>query len=171
MYNSLNWPKAWLLTAFITAFNSQAACRDTITPSTPTSRFIVHDNGTVTDTQTDLMWQRCSLGQSWDGNTCRGDAANYTWQAALTAAQSDEFAGMRNWVLPNIKQLMSIVELACYNPAINSSIFPNTPNNFFWTSSPYVDYSAEAWRVGFIYGELTNLNSFLSYVRLVRSGQ
>lgn len=172
MHNLLNWPQAWLLIASITAFTSQADCRDDITPSTPTSRFTVHDDGTVTDTQTGLLWQRCSLGQSWDGNTCTGDAASYTWQVALTAAEANEFAGVRNWVLPNIKQLTSIVELACFNPAINSSVFPNTPSNSFWTSSPAADYNYSAWYIFFGYGGGgPDYKGKSLPVRLVRGGQ
>lgn len=173
MHNLLNWPQAWLLIASITAFTSQATCHDDITPSTPTSRFTVHDNGTVTDTQTGLMWQRCSLGQSWDGNTCAGDAAAYSWQEAFTAAQDNKFAGMRNWVLPNIKQLTSIVELACFRPAINSSVFPNTPSDVFWTSSPNLNSSTwGAWGVSF-YGLSDGIyyKGGDEHIRLVRGGQ
>lgn len=172
MHNLLDWPKAWLLIASITAFTSQAACRDDITPSTPTNRFTVHDDGTVTDTQTGLLWQRCSLGQSWDGNSCIGDAASYTWQGALTAAEDNKFAGISNWVLPNIKQLTSIVEVACFLPAINSTVFPNTPSGIFWTNSPYADGNDRAFYVSFyngsdnVYGKGNDLN-----VRLVRVGQ
>ena len=172
MHNLLNWLQAWLLIALITACTSQAACRDDITPSTPTSRFTVNDDGTVTDAQTGLLWQRCSLGQNWNGNTCTGDAALYTWQGALTAAQDNEFAGISNWVLPNVKQLTSIVEVACYAPAINSSVFPNASIGRFWTSSPNAHNFGVAWSVSFDYGRN---NADLKYsnqsVRLVRGGQ
>lgn len=175
MHHLLNWPKAWLLIASITALTcqaaSQAACHDNIIPSTPTSRFTVHDNGTVTDTQTGLLWQRCSLGQSWNGNTCSGDAATYTWQAALSAVQNDEFAGVRDWVLPNIKQLTSIVELACVSPAINTTVFPNTPNGSFWTSSPDASGFSVAWSVSFYSGGGNNGFEGYGHVRLVRGGQ
>lgn len=172
MHNLLNWPQAWLLIASITAFTSQATCRDDIAPSTPTSRFTVHDNGTVTDTQTGLLWQRCSLGQGWDGNTCKGDAMTYTWQDALTAAEDNEFAGMRNWVLPNIKQLASIVEVACFIPAINSTVFPNTSSGRFWTSSPHAIGISSAWYVHFNKGSDGANGKYLkARVRLVRDGQ
>ncbi|WP_169314601.1 PEGA domain-containing protein [Thiothrix nivea] len=38
-------------------------------------RYIDHGNGTITDSQTRLMWKKCSEGQS--GNACSSEAATY----------------------------------------------------------------------------------------------
>lgn len=44
-------------------------------------------NGTVTDTATHLIWDRCVLGRS--GNDCAtGTAASYTWINALLAVNT-----------------------------------------------------------------------------------
>lgn len=37
---------------------------------TTTSDFIDNQNGTVTQKTTGLIWQRCSIGQTWNGSTC-----------------------------------------------------------------------------------------------------
>lgn len=42
-------------------------------------RYVLHVDGTVTDTRTGLMWMRCCVGQTWDGATCRGEARKMDW--------------------------------------------------------------------------------------------
>ncbi len=158
---------------------SEQLCRTEteIPPSTPTSQFIQHNNGTVTDTATRLVWMRCSLGQTWDGTTCQGDAQLLNWQQALQAPQTTNFAEYNNWRLPNIKELASIVEEACYNPAINLTIFPNTPfavGSSYWSSSQsgWSTQLLGAWVLGFNDGSKGAVgdNGQNRPVRLVRSG-
>ncbi|MGB4499160.1 MAG: hypothetical protein WBI40_10735, partial [Methylococcaceae bacterium] len=48
-----------------------------IPATTPTNRFTVNNNGTVSDSKTGLMWKKCSEGQS--GADCSsGSATPYT---------------------------------------------------------------------------------------------
>jgi Protein of unknown function (DUF1566) len=147
-----------------------------IPASTPTRQFINNNNGTVTDTKTGLMWKRCSEGQTWNSVTCSGSAADFTWKAALQRAQTHNrigFAGFKDWRLPNVKELFSIVEKQCYAPAINLTIFPSKGYYaLFWSSSPSATTAGDdAWGVYFDSGYAT----WLSYknngvqVRLVRS--
>jgi len=37
-------------------------------------------------------------------------------------------------------------------PTINQTAFPNTPAEWFWTSSPYAGSSGDAWYVFFVNG-------------------
>ncbi len=113
-----------------------ADCNNAIPKTTPDNAFTLHNNGTVTHNTTGLMWMRCQLGQTWDGTTCSGSSQGYTWSAALQAADSYAFSGYSDWRLPNKNELASIVERACFNPAINSTAFPNTPASYVWSSSP-----------------------------------
>ncbi len=156
----------WLL-----PLNVMATCNDAIDKSTPDSRFTVNGDGTATDKQTGLTWMRCSIGQTWQAGSCIGNVSGHTWQQALTLAKAHDFAGKNDWRLPNIKELSSIVEVSCINPAINSVIFPNTAS-VSWSSSPYANSNYGAWDVNFSYGYDGNgykLNG--SHVRLVRGGQ
>ena len=166
---------ACLSAALFAAALSAQTCRDSITASTPTIRFSLSDNTTI-DNTTNLEWQRCRLGTTWDGsaNGCSDDGISdndaYTWEQALEAAASNELNGDEDWRLPNIKELASIVEEACYEPAINHELFPDTPASEFWSSSPYADYSHDARYIGFKDGYDSNANRNSSlYVRLVRS--
>jgi hypothetical protein len=146
-----------------------------IPPTTPTSQFTQHDNGTVTDNATRLIWMRCSLGQTWNGSTCEGNAIQYNWQDALLAAQAENFASFDDWRLPNVKELASIVELACYQPAINLTIFPEPTDStetqyVYWTSTAYIKNRAlkVRFRDGFYTFYFDREQTYR--VRLVRGG-
>jgi hypothetical protein len=121
---------------------------------TPDSRYQLHNNGTVTDKWTGLMWQRCSLGQIWDGSssTCTGSVTRLNWQEALQQADSHSLAGYSDWRLPNRKELRSIVAYDRHRPAINTTVFPNTPSFTWWSSSPYAGSTQEALYVTFFVG-------------------
>ncbi|ENM5742683.1 DUF1566 domain-containing protein [Vibrio metoecus] len=143
-----------------------------ITATTPSADFSDNGDGTVTHHTTGLIWQRCSLGQSWDGTDCTGTATTFTWEQALAAAAQHSLGGFSDWRLPNKNELASIVEYRCYGPAINSQPFPNTPSSWYWSSSPDADDSSYAWVVGFFHGDVYDYDKDnYSYVRLVRSGQ
>ena len=147
-------------------------CQPNIRETTPASRFVVDAaKGTVLDTSTGLMWKRCVEGQS--GAECsNGSYSAHDWAGALTLAANSTHAGYNDWRLPNYKEIESIVEEKCYNPAINATVFPDTPSDWHWSGSPNAGNSGHAWFVSFGYG-----SSYFSYryddyaVRLVRGGQ
>lgn len=143
-----------------------------IKKATPDARFTSQLNGTVLDTKTQLVWKRCSEGQTWDDSTCVGSASTHTWQGALNVAQASSFAGQNDWRLPNKKEFKSIVEFGCYSPAINLTVFPNTSPVVAWSSSPYANSSDYAWYVDFYFGnDYASLKSLSNRVRLVRNEQ
>ena len=140
------------------------------TPTTPTTDFIDNGDGTVTHKLTGLVWMRCSMGQTWDKATsnCTGTAATYTWDAAI--ALKSNFAGKSDWRLPNIAELQTIVDRENFNPAMNTTVFPNTPNNWAWSSSLYASNSY-AWGVDFYRGnDNGGYKDYSGIVRLVRGG-
>ena len=125
-----------------------------IRASTPTQQFVVRDDGTVLDSKTGLIWQRCPLGQS--GKQCgNGEAVLINWADALLEASK---ANGQGWRLPNIRELASLVELQCGRPAINLTVFPNQAVSHLWSSSPYRFYDHYAWYLDledgvYIYGD------------------
>lgn len=166
----------WFSKIFVIVFllcgslNSLAqTCNERVLPVTPDSRFKISGNE-AHDLKTGLVWQRCSVGQRWDDSTCLGSPATRTWSGALSLAAGD-------WRLPNIKELMSIVERACNSPAINLTVFPNTPSGVYWSSSPFSTnnpaYRRWAYVVWFDEGwdSVGYKGSHTQHVRLVRGGQ
>lgn len=164
---------------------SRAGCVSEIPASTPNSQLIDNNDGTITHSKTGLMWKRCNEGQGDDAN-CSAAASSYTWQQALALPEtlnvSGGFAGYSDWRLPNIKELISIVEGACASPAINEDRFPNTPLSYNWSASAAASASSDgvwsAWGVYFggagttevYYADIGNRSNSW-HVRLVRSGQ
>jgi hypothetical protein len=160
--------------------NSPAAqaqtCNANMPASTPDSQLTDNGDGTITDTATGLMWKKCMEGVT--GTSCEtGAAATFTWQTALQrpgVVNGSGFATYHDWRLPNIKELVSIVEEKCYDPAINLTRFPNTPSSVVWSGSPSASYSDYAWYVGFDDGgSASGVGRVDGYgqVRLVRGGQ
>ena len=141
--------------------------------------FTDNGDGTITDTTTGLVWDKCSRGQVWDNTTppgtCTGAASTHTWAAALaqaTAANAASHRGQADWRLPNRTELESLVQINAASPAIDGTYFPATPSNWYWTSTTYAPNPAYAWSVGFYYGNTyANGKPYSNPVRLVRSGQ
>ncbi len=169
-------------TISLQAANVLFCTNTTFSVTATTTHFTDNMDGTISDPETDLIWKKCSEGQTWVavGNDCTGGIGSYNWQAALQRAQAvntgaGENFSQSDWRVPNIKELASIVELACKVPTINETIFPDTPGTlsaFFWSSSSYATGSDDAWGVGFNKGGDNFLGkNFPFHVRLVRSGQ
>lgn len=144
-------------------------CNPSIPRSAPDSRYAyLADGAEVLDSRTSLIWQRCTLGQTWDGLACGGSPATFNWKQALEAAG---LAG-DGWRLPNQKELRSLVEWACGAPAINLAVFPGTPSEVYWSSSPATANDDYAWFVYFSYGyDSWDYKGYAHPVRLVRAGQ
>jgi uncharacterized protein DUF1566 len=120
------------------------------------------DNGdlTVTDNNTKLVWQQVD------------DNSTPNWETALSYCESLTLAGQSNWRLPNVRELESIVDETTFSPAINSTDFPTTDSDYYWSSTTYQDDFANAWTVFFDSGAAVVVPKTSSYyVRCVRGGQ
>ena len=122
--------------------------------------FTDNGNGTVTDNGTGLMWQQ-------------GEPGYKTWANALTYCEGWSLGGQTDWRLPNIKELESITDDSKYYPAIDTTYFPNTNANYYWSSTTDAYYTYYAWVVdfgnGFVHSHI--YKAYYYYVRCVRGGQ
>jgi hypothetical protein len=116
-----------------------------ITPTSPATRFDLNAAEIVLDNQNSLMWARCSVGQTWNGQDCEGPVTLFaSWSSALKAADSASYADYDDWRLPNSKELVTLIEESCFAPSVNLLVFPSTYSGDYWTSSfsnHYREYS------------------------------
>lgn len=148
------------------------------------------DRGVVTIKN--MQWMRCSLGQVWDGQGCKGEATKHIWAHAIALPRilnnQGGFAGFTDWRLPSPHDLYALVRckpgwvpdveirpnlsIECDSeasmPTIDETKFPNTPAGMFWTNmadhkEPY------AYWVNFENGQLfAGGKGYPRMVRLVR---
>lgn len=134
---------------------AQQQCLHSMALSAPNTRFDYSNQGIVKDKLTGLTWMRCAVGQQWDADLdrCLGDATLENWQGALQTAQAVDdpnanhplyqFAGKQGWRMPNIKELVSLSEMACYSPSMNDRVWgsaydvePGDLAGYIWSNTP-----------------------------------
>jgi hypothetical protein len=122
--------------------------------------FADNGNGTVTDNRTGLLWQQ-------------GEPGYMKWQNALNYCNGLTLVSYSDWRLPNIKELESLVDDGRYDPAIDTTYFPNANASSYWSSTTYAVYPSHAWYVYFANGYVFNYykGDDYYYVRCVRGGQ
>jgi uncharacterized repeat protein (TIGR01451 family) len=131
--------------------------------------FTNNGDGTVTDDNTGLIWQACTVGQTFNNSTggCDGKAETYQYEEAMKL--TSDFRGQTDWRVPTISELNSIVDFKTTYPSINKSLFPSTSATSFWSSSVYTNGSNAAWIVDFSNGKDDGDMKYNNYaVRLVR---
>jgi len=94
---------------------------------------------TVLDNVTGLRWQRAEA------------SAFYKWADAKAYCETLSLGGMTGWRLPSSIELVSLVDYSKSQPAIDTSFFPGTSSDDFWSSSEWVG-SSRHWYVKFDWG-------------------
>lgn len=163
----------YLCVPLVISFNifAEQTCYTEVDETSPTDRFTINTDGTVSDSKTGLMWQRCSYAQTYNKDTalCEDSTPAVNWQEALLAAKNDTTAGYDDWQVPNIKELASILEHRCTEPSINEEVFLGTKLQNYWSNTSGVSTMSSAWVYQFDSG-LNSLHAKTSnvYLRLVR---
>ena len=114
----------------------------------------------VLDTKTNLMWD--AKARAVEG-----------FQAAQTVPGTLNVAGFTDWRMPTVEELFCLADRTRLRPAIDTDFFPDTPSDWFWSSTVDADAPSDcAWFVSFYGG----FSGWLSrdgegFVRAVRPGQ
>ena len=130
------------------------------------TRFDDNGDGTITDTNTGLMWEI----KTDDGGPRDKDNA-YTWEEALSYCENLVHAEHDDWRLPNRNELQSILDYTRYGPSLDPA-FPLIRPSSNWSSNTNAANPATAWIVNFYNGDVSILGKENeSYVHAVRGGQ
>lgn len=115
---------------------------------------MINGDEIITDSETGLIWQKTY------------DETEKKWSDALAYCENLTYAGYSDWRMPNINELLSLVNYEEYDPA---SDFSDMPSKEFWSSSTYVNNTASIWLVNFSDGSTDDRNKIVNlYVRCVR---
>ena len=117
----------------------------------------------VTDNNTTLQWQDSKIDTT------------VTWQDAIDRCETLVLGGYNDWRLPNINELLSLVDVSKTDSTIDA-VFVNTTPDIYWSSTTTAFDSSRVWTVNFAvvfvtFGNsvgIANKNSS-HYVRCVRS--
>lgn len=134
----------------------------------PSPRFTDHEDGTVSDHQTGLMWTKNAdppgASRKWSG------ALDYC--AAMNSGPGTY--GYTDWRLPNLRELESLLDYGQYGPALPSDHpFTNVrvDSYYYWSSTTHTINTGYAWFVGLAAGNVGSvIKSGNYYVWPVRDG-
>lgn len=143
------------------------------TAQTASADFTNNGDGTVIDTKTHLMWQRCTA-PSTELNCGGVSPSRYIWDDALAYCNGLTLGGYNDWRVPNVKSLQTLVDVSkSTSPTTNTSYFTDTQQDQYWASTTLSGTGSYAWYVDFnitVYkvSALSKTNGL--YVRCVRGG-
>ena len=132
---------------------------------------LMHRGPIAIDLLGKLEWMRCSIGQFWEEETCKGKPVKLTLSQVPEVAARFEQLDDGGWRLPTRDELEALVSDNEKPPMINLETFPNTPPDKYWTSKSNFLNPRNHWVVnfytGYRYGRVFPNQS--QYVRLVRN--
>ncbi len=163
-------------------------------PCSPTVRFVDNGDGTVTDNQTGLMWEKKTAcgAQNLSDPQCQENL--YRWSTNLldpngplfsdflarlnldiaNTSGGSCFAGHCDWRIRNVSELKSILVAPFFcgpTPCIDAAFGP-TQASFYWSSTTNASVPVNAWIVHFDSGIVSNGGKdFIVYARGVRGGR
>ena len=127
--------------------------------SGPIHHFVDNGNGTVTDTDTGLMWQQAGISSATN------------WEGALQYAAALTLGSNTDWRVPNIKELQSINDETLASPSVDRSYFPDATAVLYWSSTTMHGTTNQAWYLDCLYGLTSYTNKTTSLMlRCVRGG-
>ena len=100
--------------------------------------------GIVTDTRTQLQWQKCRYGQNLSSsNTCTGTVLQLPFHEALAWCENLTSGNHSDWRLPSIRELTTLA-LYSEDADINTEFGPEEEGLLgqMWSATPHMTDSA-----------------------------
>ena len=106
----------------------------------------------VVDLRHGIEWLRCSVGQTWNGQSCDGEIVRLNHEEiAIAITQANEQLGGK-WRLPSREELEGLVCAECPDTKIDLEYFPDTVREPYWTGEVNSRASRHIWSVNFFTG-------------------
>lgn len=96
--------------------------------------FTDNGDGTITDNNTGLVWQKTDSGEM-------------SFENAVLYCENLEIGNYTDWRLPECHELFSINYYDAINPALKTTVFTKTSAEYWWTSEKRRDNSNSIWVV------------------------
>lgn len=129
-------------------------------------RFVDHEDGTVTDRCTGLVWQRNPLDINDDGAIDLED--QLSWDDARSLADDLRLGDHEDWRLPAIEELITLIDFTRLDPAMDDDVF-GVESAFYWSSTLEASDTGTAWGVNFGFGDVnihdTQIDGQVRFVR------
>lgn len=112
--------------------------------------YIDNGDGTVTDKNTGLIWQKDTADTNKDGSITSDDyptGDKMTWQETVDYCDGLVFGNRSDWRLPDVMELESLVDYSGAVTGVNAAF--NCASGRYWSSDFPAELPALAWAVGF----------------------
>lgn len=94
----------------------------------------LNGDGTVSDQVTGLQWQQA-------------DAGEQEWATGLAYCKSLELGGRKDWRLPYVHELFSILNHEMNRPPLDVNVFTRSEAEYWWAAEQRIDNPSYAWAV------------------------
>ncbi|MFM8444420.1 MAG: DUF1566 domain-containing protein [Methylococcus sp.] len=119
----------------------------------PSPRFTDNNNGTVTDQLTGLVWLKDA--DCLNGATTWSQAIDWSNTLASGACGLGDGSTARQWRLPTIKELQSLIDFGQSSPALPAGHpFTFVQSQGYWSSTTVASGTGQAWGLGFADGNV-----------------
>lgn len=120
------------------------------------------------DADNEYSW--CDTDPDTNGGD-QGTCGENNTKDFLAALNGLAFGGHKDWRVPTIKELVTLIDYGRYNPSIDTTYFPQTLS-IYWSSTTTEHYAGTVWLGNFyIGGTGSSYKSNYYQVRAVRGGQ
>ncbi len=120
---------------------------------------IMAKSAIVTPTNSNLVWE----------DSLHNTEEKVTYNEAKEYCETLALGDLNDWRVPTLSELLTIVDLSKYKPAILKEFEHADDDTLYWSSTPFIGSKGDYWGVNFKDGATDNASGIYDrYVRCVR---